>query len=66
MAALSSLIAPYTFYKYNDMFSRTIQGLCFCTVLMGWLKSDTLITKEQCAEQIGSQFSLLLAVGVVS
>lgn len=35
------------------MFSRTIQNLCFAAVLIGWLKSDALISKEACAATIG-------------
>lgn len=53
MRPLIRLMPQFAFYRYHDMFSRTLQSLAFSVLLVGWLKNERLVLKEHVSETIG-------------
>ncbi|KAL8276762.1 hypothetical protein RQP46_010818 [Phenoliferia psychrophenolica] len=53
LASLASLIPPTQFYRYNDMFSRSLQSAAFIVVVDHFLRTEDVPTKDEVAVALG-------------
>ncbi|KAK9898033.1 translin [Cystobasidium minutum MCA 4210] len=51
--SLASMIPKDCFYRYNDMFGRTLQAFSFDIVLIHWLQHEQLIHATKAGEAMG-------------
>lgn len=56
LGALSAKLPKGQYYKYSDLFFRSIQNAAFVVVLRRFLEHEDVVTKEQVAQQLGCLF----------
>jgi hypothetical protein len=55
IANLAALIPSTQFYRYNDMFSRSLQSAAFIVVFKHFLETEDVASKTQVEEVLGSK-----------